>query len=128
MKNTHVSIAFLLSIVLSTFAAAQMHMMGHSKMHMKPDTAVAKDTSKASLHEKYSCPIHPEVVSEKPGQCSKCGMDLVKSETTKMESAPAMYVCPMHPDVKSATPGKCPKCGMKLQKSKAHTNTKHDDK
>lgn len=26
----------------------------------------------------YSCPMHPEVTSDKPGQCSKCGMDLVK--------------------------------------------------
>ena len=25
----------------------------------------------------YSCPMHPEVVSEKPGSCPKCGMDLV---------------------------------------------------
>ena len=26
----------------------------------------------------YSCPMHPEVTSDKPGKCSKCGMDLVK--------------------------------------------------
>ena len=24
----------------------------------------------------YSCPHHPDVVSEVPGKCSKCGMDL----------------------------------------------------
>ena len=63
---------------------------------------------------KYSCPMHPEVTSDKPGKCSKCGMDLVKSkkETTKI------YTCPMHPEVTSDKPGKCPKCGMDLTKVK----------
>lgn len=27
---------------------------------------------------RYSCPMHPEVVSTKPGKCRKCGMTLVK--------------------------------------------------
>ncbi|MEO5570706.1 MAG: heavy metal-binding domain-containing protein [Bacteroidia bacterium] len=26
----------------------------------------------------YTCPMHPEITSDKPGKCSKCGMDLVK--------------------------------------------------
>ena len=24
----------------------------------------------------YTCPMHPEVTSNKPGKCSKCNMDL----------------------------------------------------
>lgn len=31
-------------------------------------------------NKKYTCPMHPEVVSSKPGGCSKCGMDLVKMD------------------------------------------------
>jgi FtsP/CotA-like multicopper oxidase with cupredoxin domain len=57
----------------------------------------------------YVCPMHPEVASEEPGSCPKCGMKLLAQaaeETT--------YVCPMHPEVTSDTPDHCPKCGMKL--------------
>ena len=34
---------------------------------------------KATPHKssKYTCPMHPEVISDTPGSCPKCGMDLV---------------------------------------------------
>lgn len=25
----------------------------------------------------YTCSMHPEVISDKPGSCPKCGMDLI---------------------------------------------------
>lgn len=29
---------------------------------------------------KYTCSMHPEVVQDKPGNCPKCGMALVKKQ------------------------------------------------
>ena len=90
----------------------------------------------------YTCPMHPEITSDKPGTCPRCGMDLVQKTSAqytcpmhpevvsdtpgkcpecKMElvlKSSTLYSCPMHPEVTSMEPGKCPKCGMKLQKPK----------
>ena len=35
----------------------------------------------------YTCTMHPEVHKDKPGECPKCGMTLVKKEVVKADSA-----------------------------------------
>ncbi|MEK7479282.1 MAG: copper-translocating P-type ATPase [Patescibacteria group bacterium] len=34
----------------------------------------------------YSCPMHPEIVREKPGMCPECGMALVKTQSAKLKA------------------------------------------
>ena len=79
-----------------------------------------------TLGKIYTCPMHPEVTSDKPGKCPKCGMSLVQKgkktdhssmdhgQEAKHAESSGLYTCPMDPDVISDKPGNCPKCGMKL--------------
>jgi Cu+-exporting ATPase len=66
-------------------------------------------------HKKtYTCPMHPEIRQEKPGNCPKCGMALEEVVDTAPEIR-TEYVCPMHPEIIRSEPGSCPKCGMALE-------------
>lgn len=38
--------------------------------------------SKSTEKIVYTCTMHPEVRSDKPGDCPKCGMKLVKMDTS----------------------------------------------
>jgi Cu+-exporting ATPase len=58
--------------------------------------------------------MDPEVTSNKPGSCPKCGMALERNPAWTPEST-VIYTCPMHPEVQQDHPGNCPICGMALE-------------
>ncbi len=91
------------------------------EMHMPAQSAVENNGTGNKLGAKvtYTCPMHPEVQSNKPGNCPKCGMKLVVDKTKSSSVQGANYTCPMHLEVQSDKPGNCPKCGMKLAKEEA---------
>jgi Cu(I)/Ag(I) efflux system membrane fusion protein len=80
-------------------------------------TGEVKDSSNMVTISIYTCTMHPEVTSDKPGNCPICGMKLVKKEIKKEDFDKLVYTCPMHPEIRSDKPGKCPICGMNLEKS-----------
>lgn len=50
-----------------------------------PDTAKTKKVKPVKVQ--YTCTMHPEVLSDKPGKCPKCGMTLVKKTDAKKKAA-----------------------------------------
>ena len=48
----------------------------------------AGPSSAAAMHQHYTCVMHPEIVSDKPGKCPKCGMELVPMKPKASSSAP----------------------------------------
>jgi hypothetical protein len=52
------------------------------------DTTKTKKVIPAKVQ--YTCTMHPEVLSDKPGKCPKCGMTLVKKVDAKKKPADKM--------------------------------------
>ncbi len=83
---------------------------------------------KAKESPQYTCPMHPDVKNDEPGECPRCGMQLEPAvlgddsqsrnseniEQPDLEPRVAQYTCPMHPEVRQEQQGECPKCGMQL--------------
>lgn len=60
--------------IMATFLALiLLSCSNHSEQH---------DHSDEVASVQYTCPMHPEVISNEPGQCPVCGMDLVKLGNT----------------------------------------------
>ena len=52
------------------------HKQGEESTHEQGGHSHAGEGHEHSGDHIYSCPMHPEVTSNKPGKCSKCGMNL----------------------------------------------------
>jgi P-type Cu+ transporter len=107
---------FCSSSCLTKFKADPGRFIGEKRT---PVAKAAQVTEKSVLTESkpgriYTCPMHPEVEQEGPGECPKCGMALEPREP-EVRSSLVQYTCPMHPEVVRNEPGNCPKCGMALE-------------
>jgi multidrug efflux pump subunit AcrA (membrane-fusion protein) len=87
----------------------------------KQGEAVAMDHDHDQV---WSCPMHPEILSDGEGKCPECGMFLEERPGTPAEiqevfhggeAQQGQFTCPMHPEIIEDEAGRCPKCGMFLE-------------
>jgi len=78
----------MLMAVAILFSAATVF-AAHTN-NLASDTTKTKKVKPAKVQ--YTCPMHPDVLSDKPGKCIKpnCGMTLVKKEPAKKAAAMKM--------------------------------------
>jgi len=63
-------------LVIGFFLLAGLMMTSCGNSSSKETQPANKEVAKVQ----YTCPMHPEVVSDKPGDCPKCGMTLVEKK------------------------------------------------
>src|SRR5215210_5770922 len=99
------TLIIILIASLATFTTFAQKAKGNTK----------KAGSTITIQSNYRCPMHPDVVSNEPGKCSKCDMDLTLSKKEQMKKEVTKdYTCPMHKEVVSDMAGTCAKCGTAL--------------
>ena len=77
MKKVSVilSAGFLL-LVLITACQPSKDKAGQTEADKMESATPGQDSTKVA----YTCSMHPEVTSDKPGKCPKCDMELAKKE------------------------------------------------
>jgi len=71
-----VTTKFGMIVAVALIAIVAFNVTG-CKQSSTPATPSAQTTNAAATTLQYTCPMHPEVVQDKPGKCPKCAMELV---------------------------------------------------
>ena len=72
-----------ISILLSLTLVLSIVIVGCKKQPRVRDSNQPASGGAQATVQKWTCPMHPEIISDKPGECPKCGMDLVPLKSEK---------------------------------------------
>jgi Cu(I)/Ag(I) efflux system membrane fusion protein len=75
MNKKTIFLSAVIFIVIIVLIVLFKNSSGHS------DSSTALTSSQTQEQEYYTCPMHPSVISDRPGACPVCGMALVKKTT-----------------------------------------------
>src|SRR5262245_47888468 len=115
-----------IAIVLLTLTGLGGWMLARTDSSLEPDSPVAStSTTDARSQLFYTCPMHPQIHEQHPGDCPICGMKLVERSEASSEAqtvAPTQngdreilyWYDPMRPETHFDKPGKSPFMDMEL--------------
>jgi hypothetical protein len=83
MKKLIIDLASIVAVIL--LAACNSNSSSSGKTE---NTDTAKNSMVTAV--KYTCTMHPEVISDTPGKCPKCGMEMVPMKDTMNMSKDSM--------------------------------------
>ena len=83
--NRHISVFICVFTLAATakVAAIDSNRRGHEHEYEQEQEHEKK--------QKYTCPMHPEVIRDHPGNCPKCGMKLVRLKQEKRPTSNAQH-------------------------------------
>ena len=75
------------TIIASTLALSVTHTV--IAQHSHHEHEIEQEQEKM---QKYTCPMHPEVITDHPGNCPKCGMKLVPIKSRNAQQSNVEHV------------------------------------